>query len=132
MSLPTVLAAARVPDVPEITIPAPRRPGVSSRLLGDVAVTTVTGPLDRMGVGHLIMLLEALQAGGAERLLVDLTGAEAHPSIVVGLASMSRRCTRRGGWLIVDGAPAVEDGGEQDLDLPLERLFSIYLQSRPV
>jgi ABC-type transporter Mla MlaB component len=116
-----------LPTLPPLT----HEPGIDSRLLDDVAVTTVTGPLDRDGVCRLVALLQALQAGGVSRMLVDLTAAAADPSVVAGLASVGRRCTRLGGWLIVDGAPTADDGGDEDLELPLDRLFNIYLQSRP-
>lgn len=74
---------------------------------GDDVVVTVRGRLDAAAVRRATRLLAVAAVEGARHVIVDVTASpDALPALRGALDPMRVRLQARGGWLLVEGAPA--------------------------
>ncbi|GEL21904.1 hypothetical protein PSU4_08580 [Pseudonocardia sulfidoxydans NBRC 16205] len=73
----------------------------------DDVVVSVRGPLDAAAVRRATRLLAVADVEGARHVIVDVVGSpDAHAALRGALDPLRTRLQARGGWLLVEGAPA--------------------------
>ena len=89
------------------------------------AVLTVRGDLDPVAVRRVATFIWALLDVGADQMILDVSGVPVVPAGVKAmLAPLSAQLRDRGGWLLVTGAPELDEHGVT----PLLDAFAAYRQ----